>query len=35
MLPVKQCEIIVPGNDVYQVNRLLQSNDLKVKYSTL
>jgi hypothetical protein len=28
MLPVKQCEIIVTGNDVYQVNRLLRSNGL-------
>ncbi len=35
MLPVKQCEIIVSGNDVYQVNRLLLSNDLREKYSTL
>ena len=35
MLPVKQCEIIVSGNDVYQVDRLLQSNDLRNKNSTL
>ena len=35
MLPVKQSEIIVSGNDVYQCNRLLLSNGFRGKYSAL
>ena len=31
MFPVKQCELIISGNDVYQVTRLLLSKDLRDK----